>query len=290
MNYPLNYRFLLGLFATLSLAVPAGFAQQITPWDDTLFACLSGDAVNFTPVVSAQYRAGVPCLAADSNGNMAALYNWFPGGVPGTPDWNSIAVRISRDGGMSFSQPVAITINGLPASASPPADPSLVALPDGSWRLYFTCAPRAGQNAVTLSATSTDLLTYTLEAGRRMNLPGQNLLDPSVILFNGVWHFFAPRPGIAHGAIHATSTDGLNFTRIDDVVVAGRTDTKFWGNAMVLGGTLYFYGTIGNGIFVGSSPNAVDWTVLQEYRGPFIDPAVVQTPGGLVLALVTVLQ
>jgi hypothetical protein len=237
-----------------------------------------------------QDDAGVPCLAVGSANEVVLMFQWFPGDST-HPDWNSIALRKSLDGGATWNAPAAIDIQGLPTGHSPPADPSLVQLSSGEWRLYFTCEFPGG-DAKTWSALSTDLLTFQLESGFRMELLGNQLLDPCVVWFQGMWHYYAPRPGFTDGAIYATSTDGLTFTRQADVVITGYTDTKFLGNAVVVGSELFFFGTLESpgtwhGAFIASSPDGASWTLQSRVTGKMADPGVTQLPSGLFLCLPT---
>ncbi len=142
------------------------------------------------------------------------------------------------------------------------------------------------------SAISRDGVNYEFEPGRRFGIEGRMVIDCAVALHRGVFHLFAPdngpagprrdwerpRDGIGY---HATSEDGLNFTRVTDVQIEGR---RHWlGNAQSNGKTITFYGT-GEGVWTATSMDGVAWTpgVSLSLRGA--DPGAVTTrDGGLVV-------
>lgn len=53
----------------------------------------------------------------------------------------------------------------------------------------------------------------------RFGVGNSPVLDPSVLHIGDTWHYFASgRPGVNY---HATSSDGINFTRQDDLTLEG---------------------------------------------------------------------
>jgi len=231
-------------------------------------------------------NAGVPCFSYGNTGELIQMFQWFPNG---DSSLDFIARRVSTDQGETWSEIQAIQWVGGPKGHSTQADPSLVLLKDDSWRLYFTCdIDAAGKELpMTYSAISDDGLTFTWEDwdDPRMSLLGSGLLDPSVIYFEGQYHFFAPVPGQSNGSIYATSPDGFTFTQQDNIVVDG----KFLGNPSIVDGKLYFFGTleptegVWGGVFIAESEDAVNWTVLYEELGDIADPAGIQTDEGLLV-------
>jgi hypothetical protein len=83
-------------------------------------------------------------------------------------------------------------------------------------------------------------VNYTYEPGARFAVAGRSAIDCAVALHRGVFHLFAPDSGAGHNpgqrpideppanrpregtGYHATSEDGLKFTRVDDVQMEGR--------------------------------------------------------------------
>ena len=273
-----------------SLAVVASAGQQ-SPWDNVLVPQLITETSTLWFDSPELPNAGVPCMSRGPAGEIVQMFQWFPNG-DGELDF--IARRVSYDEGRTWSGVQAVQWTGGPKVHSRQADPSLVLLGDGSWRLYFTCHVEKDVYPATWSAISDDGLNFTWEDGKRMELADAGLLDPSVTYFDKFYHFYSPRPGKGDGAIYATSPNGLDFTRQPDVVVKGSTDTKFLGNPMVSYGSMYFFGTLEPktswaGVFCAKSSNGVDWTVLWTTSGTFADPAAIETPSGT-LVFITSLQ
>ena len=80
---------------------------------------------------------------------------------------------------------------------------------------------------------------------------------------------------------HATSMDGLNFTRVADVQAEGRW--RWLGNAQSDGKTIAFYGTA-QGFAMATSEDGAEWkrVIAPEIRGA--DPgAVIAGDGALVV-------
>jgi hypothetical protein len=215
------------------------------------------------------------------------MFQWFPNGDVSV---QFIAKRTSFDEGTTWSEIQSIQWENDNFAHSTPADPSLVLLDDGTWRLYFTShLIDEDKYPATFSATSNDGVLFTWEEGKRMELSDSGLLDPSIIYFKGKYHFFAPRPGHSDGAIYATSNDGVTFARQDDIEIKGHTDTKFLGNPSVIDNQLYFFGTLEptdgewGGVFIATSDDATNWNIEWSDYGEFADPAGVLTSDGMLM-------
>ncbi|MDZ4290131.1 MAG: sialidase family protein [Prosthecobacter sp.] len=259
-------------------------------------------------------RAGVPTIARLKDGRLIAAHQHFPENDAAAFD--KVAVHFSSDEGRTWTAPAVIQLTGLPEGMRFPFDPTLVPLPDGRVRLYFTSLrgrrfeeARPGIH----SAISTDGIAYTYEPGVRFAIEGRPVIDCAVVLHQGVFHLFSPDngarldPGQAPGdeppqnrprdgiGYHATSTDGLNFTRADDVQVEGR---RHWlGNAQSDGQLITFYGT-GQPL---RSPNnqspgnlwiatSADGTTWQPAAGPTVlggDPGAVTTTDNHLVIVIT---
>ena len=81
-------------------------------------------------------RAGVPTLARLADGRLIAAHQHFPADFGA--DFDKVAIRISDNEGRTWTRPQVIQLTGLPDGMRFPFDPTLVALPDGRVRLYFT--------------------------------------------------------------------------------------------------------------------------------------------------------
>lgn len=259
--------------------------QVIDAWGDNVVQQLPDITVS---------NAGVPCITRGPNGELIQMFQWFPNGDVSI---QFIARRTSYDDGSTWGEIQAIQWANDNFPHSTPADPSLTVLDDGTYRLYFTSHLIDDDKfPATFSATSTDGLLFSWEEGKRMQSETSGILDPSVIFFNGEYHYFAPRPGISHGAIYATSTDGITFTQQTDVTVKGYTDTKFLGNPSVVNGELQFFGTLEptngawGGVFIATSSDAVNWEVAMTNYGEIADPAGIMTEDGTLMFVTALYQ
>lgn len=248
-------RFLL-LFGSLLLltGLQPGRAQQPArgPWENPVLISESADGLRFTnPRVWLQ-GAGVPHVTRDSRGRLIATFQWFP--TDRRQDWDRIAVRFSTDGGKTWTDPQAIRVTDYPARYHRPCDPTLVVLPDGRYRLYFTADTPEGRGPGTYSAISSDAVNFRFEPGARFRVDGEKVLDCAVARLGETWHYFAPVQDAGRG-YHATSRDGLNFTRQPDVQLGSR---NWLGCALTTGGRLRFFGT-GPGGWSATSTDGSRW-------------------------------
>ena len=130
-------------------------------------------------------------------------HQWFPDDVPDMFD--HIAVRFSTDNGRTWTDSTPIEMPGLPARTRFPFDPTIVGLPDGKMRMYFTLMqgtdPR--QSTPTIgSAISTNGINWTYERGDRFALPDKAIMNCAVASISGKYKLLAPmQPAIGAGAI-----------------------------------------------------------------------------------------
>jgi hypothetical protein len=249
-------------------------------------------------------RAGVATVARLGDGRLLAAHQHFP--EDNDADFDKVAVRFSQDEGTSWTPPAVIRLSGLAPDMRFPFDPTLVPLPDGRVRMYFTSVRRApGELPAIHSAISADGVTYTVEPGVRFAIDGRSVIDCAVVLHGGVFHLFAPDngPGLPPGApprpgepaprlpppgtgYHATSADGLRFSRVDDVQVPGRR--RWLGNALSDGGALIFVGTGEPGLWMATSADGRIWQIDPTiFRVPGADPGAVRRRDGSWLMVAT---
>jgi hypothetical protein len=214
----------------------------------------------------------VPNLLRDTKGRLIAVFQWFPADRPDAFD--RIAVRFSKDHGRTWSSPQPITLKNYPPSYHRPCDPTLAQLADGRFRLYYTADPGDGKGATTCSALSPDGINFTHEDGIRFRDRGVNVLDCSVAKLGKTWHYYAPIAEASGKGYHATSPDGLNFTRQADVEVDG--PRRWLGCAVPVKGGLRFYGTANWTAF---SPDGTTWK-LEAAKFSGADPGAAQNKNG----------
>jgi hypothetical protein len=166
-----------------------------------------------------------------------------------------------------------------------PFDPTLVPLPDGRVRLYFTgnMGRTFGPSTPAIhSAISKDGVNYTYETGVRFGVEGRMVIDCAVALHNGTFHLIAPDND---AGFHATSGDGLNFTRVADVTLP--RENRWLGNMQSDAGQLVFFGT-GPGPWPATSSDGVSWkTAANAARIPGADPGAVKLRDGSWLLVAT---
>jgi len=216
---------------------PSGAAPQSTwlgesgPWNQRVMVATSSDGLSWTrtnQILSDQ--ASVPDALVDSRGWIFVYWNtWYE------PCRDKIVVAINTGcenwANTNWAYKVA-TISGIPSEwLGEAVDPKCVQLDNGSFRLYFT--HDSGDGARTYSAISSDGINFTLEEGVRSTIPGEQwVLDPTTLFIDNTWHLYNAG-GINR---HATSSDGLSFTRQDDI-----TGTGMFSNGLKIDGEYRMY-------------------------------------------------
>jgi hypothetical protein len=230
-------------------------------------------------------RSGVPTLVRLSDGRLIAAHQWFPENDPA--GFDKVAVRFSEDDGRTWSAPRVIALLGLPPDHRFPFDPTLLPLPDGRIRLYFTTnrAPTFQQDRPWIaSAISADGLSFEVEPGVRFAVSGEIVIDCAAVLHRGVFHLFAPIQTGRGSGYHAVSRDGLSFERVGDVFVP---DVRWLGAAVTDSSAIRFYGTSDRGLWTSASVDGASWSVPSVITLQGADPGVVENADGSRLLLVT---
>ncbi len=281
------------------------------PWKSNLYLSTSEDGLSFSGKELLVEHVGVPNLLLTSSGELIADYQYFS--YEDEDLFGVIGYSVSEDDGKTWTDPKAVVITGLPeATTSMPTsagevsvlravDPTLVQLSDGSLRLYFTYQAEGEsypQPASALNADGDITGTFVYE-GTILDSPEEAaLLDPSVVYFNGLWHYYtwnvaqegiggSPDPSTPQDVdnYHGTSEDGITFTLEDPVTL----DMGFLGQAVVVDGGLRFYGTGTGGIVSAFSSDGYTFVMdegnrLQAGGG---DPGVAQLDDGTFVMIYT---
>ena len=131
----------------------------------------------------------------------------------------------TSDDGLNFIKDPGDRLTAQAAGLAAISSPSIVEVEPGLWRMYYStlAVPGTGPGGKRSgSATSTDLLDWTVDPGWRLGEGAPHLVesaehpfpvvatDGSVSLFYG--KFRASRGGAPDGLWRATSVDGLTFT------------------------------------------------------------------------------
>jgi hypothetical protein len=282
---------------------PGEMRQRPGPWNNDVLLFVV--AAKQESKRSGQFpRAGVPTLARLGDGRLAAAFQHFP--EDDNRNFDRVAVSFSSDEGQTWSKPEPIAVEGMESGLARPFDPTLVPLPDGKVRLYFTSNRSADFRQSTpaiYSAVSKDAVHYTFEPGVRFAVEGRIVIDCAVALHQGSYHLFVPDNGTAQSfaggqrqrsepppegkAYHATSTDGLTFSRQEDVSADGQR--RWLGNVQSDGETMRFFGTGGpTGIWSATSKDGKTWEFLPDQRAVMgADPGAVKLKDGSWLLAVT---
>ncbi len=148
---------------------------------------------------------------------------------------NQIAVAISNDQGKSwiFKE---VHITGRQGN---PTDPDVVLLDDGRFRLYYTSQIPGVSDIETFSAISDDGITFTLEEGTRISAAedGANVVNVKVMKVGDILHLYGLNEYGPDGLYHATSSDGVTFTKQDTI-----DENMILSSAVALDDGYRFYG------------------------------------------------
>jgi hypothetical protein len=271
------------------------------PWDNDVlvYRIAAGTSVEKLTTFP---RAGVPTVARLKDGRLAAAFQHFP--EDDNRNFDRVAVRFSSDEGRTWTDAEPIAVEGMDEGLARAFDPTLVPLPDGRVRLYFTSNRSADFRRSTpqiYSAISTNAIHYTFEPGIRFGVEGRIVIDCAVALHEGVFHLIAPDNGTANEMMggqrrgerprggtgyHAISRDGLGFIRQADVQLDGAL--HWLGNAQSDGSVIRFFGTGGpGGVWTATSTNGESWTVDEDFPSVMgADPGAVKLKeGGWLLAV-----
>lgn len=130
--------------------------------------------------------------------------------------------RATSSDGVTFTPQSGTILDPIPADAYEDSirHPSILALPGGGYRLFYGGEGASG-NLTILSASSSDLITWTRDPGRRLELSGSvgGVMSPcAVVTSDNYYRLFCMGPDLwsdgtpNSGIVMATSPDGLNFT------------------------------------------------------------------------------
>jgi len=258
------------------------------PWASRLLLAFSDDGLTFTPAnQSLADQADVPDAITTPDGEIRVYF------IIMCPEEvrNRIVVAVSRDAvTWAYKKTLLTGMDDLIAMA---VDPTVERTPEGKWRLFFTSAPRDAnsESARSYSAISDDGFNFAREEGERFAAEGQLVLDPNVLLIGETWHYFAG--GVSGSNHHATSSDGLNFTRAKNFVM----ENILMANGLAVDGGYRYYGFVQDqrdgSSYIRSlfTADGVTWTVdpgnrleLNASNGlesvGVKDPAVTRLPDG----------
>lgn len=272
-------RFQLTLFGGVNVDGPDSLGQDprldYGPWNRDLEWHESSDGLTFVKKGIFVERGGVPSLTKAADGRLVAVFQWFP--LSDREAFDRVAFMVSSDQGSKWTPPALIRVSGQPPNLYRVFDPTLVALPGGGFRLYFSSErisalnPRG--NRAIFSAVSDGGIDFQFEPGQRFGFDDRETYDCAVGLIGANWHLYCPVSASEGWGYHAVSSDGLNFVRQPDVFIPGQRD--WLGNAVSTEKGLLFYGSGRQGNWAGFSADGFNWTLVSDRTGLGGDPAVV---------------
>jgi len=260
----------------LPLALTVTPAQALVPADVSLVAGSTSTVVSVSPDV--YYDASTSTYYLYTTGMRIGVYS-------------------SADGEAWSEVPGAVTPTG------PYFDPSVVKMPDGTYRMYYVY--RAGMGPQPCSgkqlkyATSTDLIRWTAQSPVLLDDLGCGV--PNVVYTGTEYRLYYVRGGVGieHGTYMATSPDGLTWTTRSELL----TPKDFVDPSVVRltdGSWLMFTadfpsskssGPFFQKLYVGTSPDGITWDFDADapvYTAPTgqgaFDPDAVMLPDGSVRA------
>jgi hypothetical protein len=274
---------------------------QPGPWDnDVLVYRVSADGE--AQRLATFERAGVSTLARLKDGKTLAAFQHFP--ADDNRNFDRVAASVSNDEGKSWSTPRPIVVTGMEAGMARPFDPTLVSLPEGRIRLYFTSnrSPDFRRSIPAIfSAISSNGIDYAFEPGMRFGVSNRIVIDCAVAIHAGWFHLIVPDNGTAEefagqphrgepprggAGYHAVSQDGLRFVRTNDINLA--SSGRWLGALQSDDGHLVFFGTGSPGIWWATSAEGQSWKIKSSVRGvQGADPGAIKLRDGSWLLSVT---
>lgn len=206
---------------------------ELGPWVNRVMLAKSNDGVTFTSTSTViGDQMDVPDLVIHNDTLFLYAIAWTAGERK-----NALIAAISEDEGSTWNYKY-VDIQGLTQKGNgggpSPADPDVIALENGTLRMYFT------YDAKTHYADSEDGLTFTYGGVAFSSSNGQ-ILDPSIVRINNVWHLYAG--GGPNGNWHATSNDGTTFTASDSLPIRSTDGNEYMlSNAFSHNDTTRFFG------------------------------------------------
>lgn len=270
------------LFVCLALASLTTLAQQPVPRGDggprghVVRSATSYDGMKFEDDDRDVLRqASVPCAIALSNGTIR-LYYVDASRIPETAN-----VAESTDNGKTF-RPLGLSIGGQTRRKA--LDPSVVALPNGQFRLYYyACDERPdapGPHEID-SAISDDGVQFRREGTAFVR---EGLVDPDVFWSGRDWMMLV-FSAAERATIAAVSTNGTSFRYLGPISPAGWGTTAPFQTAKGL--RMFAFDQQRQQMFKSFlSSNGMNWSVEPGIRlkSPtdfeITDPFVVQLPNG----------
>mgnify|MGYP002623140772 FL=1 len=171
-------------------------------------------------------KVQAPCIVRRPDGGFRLFYTAVGRGKP-FPDCQGYVLSAVSEDGLTFEKEPGIRIApqpDIPHMSLRILAPTVTQCSDGCWRMYFESRGPADRPTVIASATSSDQLTWELDAGVRWESPGgvggpRFLQGPDgrgrLCCFDSQYGPAGPGAGpkVGTSVVSALTRDGLNFER-----------------------------------------------------------------------------
>jgi len=227
-----------GIFDTGIIRLTDGRWRLYYSGSNVIRSAISPDGLSFTLESGTRLAGGNPYPVRLDDGRIRMFYcatNGF-----------SVLSAISTDEGLTFTAEDGVRISNDMAGFHFITNPAIVRTSNG-WRGYFSNGQETvGTPYLIKSATSTDMLNWTMDAGVRIgagaSLSGTSAHPSALLNSDGSVSLFYAREGVfpqsAFFAWTSRSTDGLTFTTETQIESIGKSGDL---NVVRAGGSLRMY-------------------------------------------------
>ncbi len=172
------------------------------PWNEAVHLFLS-DTSGITPAVRFA-SVSSPSIVTAADGTVTLFFVQYP--LSDELNFASVARSRGTDGGITWTEPARIALDGFLPSLEGPLHPSVVTLADGSLRMCFLARDHAAAKPALLlmSAHSTDSGMSWTVSSERLALSVDAVDDLSTLQSGEVTHVLIAVPGLK-GLLHAKS-------------------------------------------------------------------------------------
>lgn len=179
-------------------------------------------------------QGGVPDILVEEDGTIRVYY--IGQTIEEGKEENTV-VAISKDNGATWEFK-KLTFKNFTQQRDP-ADPDVVLLDDGTYRMYYTASLDTKNKIGILYADSPDGITFTYKGE---SLRGtESIIDSTTLFFDGLWHMYVLQEK-AIGQLYATSVDGLKFTFTSEPEVKLPMGGYVISNALIEGDEVRMFG------------------------------------------------
>lgn len=249
------------------------FPDEHGPWEQSVGIAYGENGVYFSDQQVFVHHAGVPHLFQLSDGKLVATFQYFS--PTDLELFDVVMYSVSEDNGKTWNQAHSFKLSGFPAGPGL-ADPFLVELPDGKIRFYYTFEQDGDGYPQLYSALGESIDGTFVYEGKQLSY-NDSVFDPAVVYFNNTWHHFtfypeAEKTENGYANFHSTSSDGLSFTKQNDVYA----DVQMLGDVILDGELLIFYAGNDGKIGAAYSHNGTEWEKGADTNVDGADPGVVK--------------